>query len=74
MARKAKIAKANRLQKNLMNAITAWVKPQKATRVYNACSVCGRTRGYLGAFGICRICFRERANAWELPGVRKSSW
>ncbi len=49
-------------------------KPKEATKVYNICSVCWRTRGYLGAFDICRICFREKANAWELPGVRKSSW
>jgi small subunit ribosomal protein S14 len=42
--------------------------------VYNCCSICGRTRWYLGKFDICRICFREKANAWELPGVRKSSW
>ena len=74
MARKAKIAKANRLQKRLMSSIQAWVAPKKPTQVFNACGICGRTRGYLGQFGICRICFRERANAWELPGVRKSSW
>jgi ribosomal protein S14 len=28
----------------------------------------------LWKFGICRICFREKANAWELSWVRKSSW
>jgi len=25
-------------------------------------------------FGLCRICFRERALRGELPGVTKSSW
>jgi len=25
-------------------------------------------------FGVCRICFRNKALAGELPGVRKSSW
>jgi small subunit ribosomal protein S14 len=25
-------------------------------------------------FGLCRICFRERALLGELPGVTKSSW
>ncbi|MCH2188776.1 type Z 30S ribosomal protein S14 [Candidatus Gracilibacteria bacterium] len=74
MARKAKIAKANRLKARYENQLQSGVKPTKPTRVFNACSVCGRTRGYLGLFGICRICFRERANAGELPGVRKSSW
>ena len=74
MARKAKIAKANRLKKRLINQISAGAKPTKPTQVYNCCDACGRTRGFLWAFGICRICFRERANAGELPGVRKSSW
>jgi small subunit ribosomal protein S14 len=74
MARKAKIAKANRLKKKFLQALVDGRKPEKATQVYNCCSTCGRTRGYLGRFDICRICFREKANAGELPGVRKSSW
>ncbi len=74
MARKSKIAKANRLKKNLFQALKDSRTPKFATKVFNCCSVCGRTRGYLGKFDICRICFREKANAWELPGVRKSSW
>jgi len=28
----------------------------------------------LRKFGLCRICFRERALIGELPGVTKSSW
>jgi small subunit ribosomal protein S14 len=36
--------------------------------------VCGRPRGYIRKFGLCRICFRERALRGELPGVTKSSW
>lgn len=74
MARKAKIAKANKLKKKFLQAIADGRKPKFSTKVYNCCSVCGRTRGYLWDFGICRICFREKANAGELPGVRKSSW
>ncbi|PZM82347.1 type Z 30S ribosomal protein S14 [Candidatus Gracilibacteria bacterium] len=74
MARKAKIAKANKLKKRFLQSITNGKKPKFATKVFNCCSVCGRTRGYLGKYGICRICFREKANAGELPGVRKSSW
>lgn len=74
MARKSKIAKAKKLKKVLVQAIADGRKPKNATKVFNVCSVCGRTRGYLGKFDICRICFREKANAWELPGVRKSSW
>ena len=74
MARKSKIAKANKLKKVLNQAIADGRKPKNATKVFNCCSVCGRTRGYLGKFDICRICFREKANAGELPGVSKSSW
>ncbi len=38
------------------------------------CLKCGRPRGYLRKFGICRICFRELAHQGFLPGVKKASW
>ena len=41
---------------------------------YHRCFVCGRPRGYMRRFALCRICFRERALLGELPGVTKSSW
>jgi small subunit ribosomal protein S14 len=40
----------------------------------NRCAICGRPRGYLRKFGICRICFRNLALRGEVPGVVKSSW
>ncbi|MDH4207299.1 MAG: type Z 30S ribosomal protein S14 [Anaerolineae bacterium] len=43
-------------------------------RVRNRCSVCGRPRAYMRRFGLCRICFRERALEGKIPGVTKSSW
>jgi small subunit ribosomal protein S14 len=43
-------------------------------REVNRCSICGRARAYLRKFGICRICFRERASFGKVPGVRKASW
>ena len=43
-------------------------------RVRNRCKVCGRPRGYIRRFGLCRICFREMALEGEIPGVVKSSW
>ena len=43
-------------------------------RDHNRCQVCGRPRGYMRRFGMCRICFRERALLGQLPGVTKSSW
>lgn len=44
------------------------------TRVRNRCKLCGRPRGYIRRFGLCRICFRELALQGKLPGVVKSSW
>jgi small subunit ribosomal protein S14 len=44
------------------------------SRVRNRCKVCGRPRGYLRRFGLCRICFRELALEGKIPGVVKSSW
>jgi len=61
MARIALIVKAKR-------------KPKFSTRKVNRCWRCGRGRGYMGDFKLCRICFRELADNGDLPGVRKSSW
>ncbi len=61
MARKSVIARAKR-------------KPKFSTRKVNRCFVCGRAHGYMGDFGICRICFREMASRGEIPGIKKSSW
>jgi small subunit ribosomal protein S14 len=44
------------------------------TRVRNRCKRCGRPRGYMRRFGLCRICFRELALQGHIPGVVKSSW
>lgn len=38
------------------------------------CMRCGRARGYLRKFGMCRLCFRELAHLGLLPGVKKASW
>jgi small subunit ribosomal protein S14 len=44
------------------------------TRVRNRCKVCGRPRGYIRRFGLCRICFRTMALEGKIPGVTKASW
>ncbi|MDZ7798067.1 MAG: type Z 30S ribosomal protein S14 [Patescibacteria group bacterium] len=49
-------------------------KPKYSTRQVNRCWRCGRKRGYMRKFGLCRICFRELANKNEIPGIKKSSW
>jgi len=43
-------------------------------RIYNRCKLCGRSRGYMRKFDMCRICFRTYAHKGEIPGVLKSSW
>jgi small subunit ribosomal protein S14 len=50
-------------------------RPAKfSTRKYHRCQLCGRTRGFLRRFSLCRICFRELAWKGEIPGVKKASW
>ena len=50
-------------------------KTQKyAIRIRNRCVLCGRARGYMRRFGVCRICFREKALTGQIPGVKKVSW
>ncbi|OIO08608.1 type Z 30S ribosomal protein S14 [Candidatus Falkowbacteria bacterium CG_4_9_14_3_um_filter_36_9] len=61
MARKSLIAKSKK-------------KPKYSTRIVRRCWRCGRNRGYLRDFDLCRICFRELANNGDLPGIKKSSW
>lgn len=61
MARKAMIEKANSKQKF-------------SVRNYNRCRECGRARGFLRRFQLCRLCFRALALRGLLPGVTKASW
>lgn len=61
MARKSLVAKTEQ-------------KAKYSTRVVHRCKRCGRRRGYMRQFDLCRICFRELSSAGEVPGVRKASW
>ncbi|HWP45933.1 MAG TPA: type Z 30S ribosomal protein S14 [Candidatus Limnocylindrales bacterium] len=61
MARTASIAKAKK-------------KPKFSSRQRNRCLICGRPRGYIRKFKMCRICFRTLASKGEIPGVIKASW
>ncbi|MHB8655381.1 MAG: type Z 30S ribosomal protein S14 [Terriglobia bacterium] len=49
-------------------------KPKFKIRRRNRCRRCGRPRGYLRKFQMCRLCFRQLALLGEIPGVTKSSW
>ena len=61
MAKLSKIEKSNK-------------KPKFAVRIHNRCKLCGRPRGYMRKFKMCRICFRQLASFGEIPGIRKASW
>lgn len=61
MAKTSVVARANK-------------KPKFSTRTVKRCFRCGRKNGYMGDFGVCRICFRELANEGVIPGIKKSSW
>jgi len=74
MARKALIVKTARRQRKMQNGLANGKKPAKWVRTYHRCKLCGRPRGYIRYFEICRICFRELASKGEIMGVKKSSW
>ncbi len=48
--------------------------PKFRVRLRNRCRLCGRPRGFLRKFGLCRLCFRKLALEGEIAGVIKSSW
>lgn len=64
MATKAKEVQAEKLKK----------KAKYPTRVYNRCQNCGRARGYMRHYGLCRICLRKLASEGKIPGVKKAIW
>ncbi len=49
-------------------------KNSSPVRIKNRCSLSGRGRGYIRAFGLSRIQFRELARDGKVPGVKKASW
>lgn len=64
MAKTSLIIKQQRLAK----------KKAYDVRAYHRCKFCGRPRGYIRMFGLCRLCFRQLASFGKLPGIRKASW
>jgi small subunit ribosomal protein S14 len=60
-------------------ATEAWIVKSKKKQKYSTrkvfrCELCGRKKGYMRKFGLCRIHFRELASRGEIPGVKKASW
>jgi small subunit ribosomal protein S14 len=74
MATTAKIAKEDKKRAELDRAHAAGTAPKFATRLRNRCKNCGRPRGFLRKFSLCRICFRKFALSGQIPGVTKASW
>ncbi|MBU6323575.1 MAG: 30S ribosomal protein S14 [Patescibacteria group bacterium] len=56
------------------DALQKLPKNSSPVRLKNRCSISGRPRGYMRAFGISRIQFRELAREGKIPGVKKASW
>ena len=58
----------------LAKIVASKKEPRFQVRQRNRCEVCGRPRGFLRAFKMCRCCFRQLALKGMIPGVTKSSW
>ena len=54
--------------------LQALPKNANPIRLHNRCSITGRPKGYMRAFGLSRIQFREMASNGLIPGVKKASW
>ncbi len=74
MARKAIVVKDAKRKERILKAKAEGRNVKEATKLINRCHLCGRGRGYMRHFDICRICFRELAVTGKLTGVKKSSW
>jgi small subunit ribosomal protein S14 len=74
MATTAKIAKETKKLAEIAHAKETKTAVKFSTRQRNRCKNCGRPRGFLRKFSLCRICFRKFALAGEVPGVTKASW
>lgn len=79
-AKKAKLAERFKEKREALKAAGDWDALQKLprnsspVRFKNRCAVSGRGRGYMRAFGLSRIQFRELAREGKIPGVKKASW
>ncbi len=74
MARTAIVHKSRKFMERHLLAKSEGRKIKFSSRAYNRCSLCGRPGGYMRDFGVCRCCFREHAEAGNIPGVKKASW
>jgi small subunit ribosomal protein S14 len=79
-AKKVKLSEKYAEKRAALKAAGDWEGLQKLprnsspVRIKNRCAITGRQRGYLRAFGLSRIMFRELAREGKIPGVKKASW
>ena len=80
LVKRQKLVKKYAAKRAALKATGDWEGLQKLprnaspVRIKNRCAISGRSRGYLRAFGLSRIEFRELARQGKIPGVKKASW
>ncbi|AEV94532.1 30S ribosomal protein S14 [Pediococcus claussenii] len=89
MAKKSKIAKANKIQATVdryaevrtelkaardYTALSRLPRNASPTRIHRRDGFDGRPRGYMRKFNMSRLTFRKLALAGQIPGVKKASW
>lgn len=80
LAKKQKLVKQYAAKRAALKAAGDYEALQKLprssspVRLKNRCMITGRSRGYMRAFGLSRIRFRELAREGKIPGVKKASW
>lgn len=80
LAKKQRLVKKYAEKRAALKAAGNWEALQKLpknsspVRIKNRCAITGRSRGYMRAFGLSRIEFRELAREGKIPGVKKASW
>ena len=78
--KRKRLAEKYAAKREQLKAEGKWEELQKLprssspVRQRNRCKLTGRPRGYMRAFGVSRVTFREMALFGLIPGVTKSSW
>ena len=66
--------KATDLRAKTADELKTQLGEKFSVRKRNRCKQCGRPRGFLRKFQLCRICFRQLSLGGYIPGVTKASW
>lgn len=71
---KEQILKDTDNRDKLVDKLQKRPRNESPIRVRHRCRQCGRGKGTLRRFGLCRIHLREAAMRGDVPGLRKASW